>query len=272
MCKKIAAMKIVAFFIYFLFILYYNNNVSKGEYKIMTLTEKINNKNAQIAKIQKRLNIYLKDCDKEEQEAIIYFIETGDRSMYHQYLKSHDRYYGGDAWTKANEYYDAQATLDKYQKQLAAEEAKNATLNELPESIKTFKSELIERWDRYDEWKKQTIREDMKKEREMEYKDYKAMMHEKWGRNYRDAAYISSEDIHKSNVKDAENLILNLINRVVERVGQITDTQYLRLDRDNAGYSIINGRIIGTKGTVRIESIGAGGYNIQRYHIRVLVK
>ena len=242
----------------------------------MTLTEKINNKNAQIAKIQKRLNIYLKDCDKEEQEAIIYFIETGDRSMYHQYLKSHNHYYGGDAWTKANEYYDAQATLDKYQKQLAIEEAKNATLNELPESIKTFKSELIERWDRYDEWKKNAIREQLKSEPDYfdreAYKEWRRNMIDRWGRNYRDAAYISSEDIHKSNVKDAENLILNLINRVTERVGQITDTQYLRLDRDNAGYSIINGRIIGTKGTVRIESIGAGGYNIQRYHIRVLVK
>lgn len=237
----------------------------------MTLTEKINNKITQIAKIQKRLNIYLKDCDKEEREAIIYFIETGDRNPYREYLKSHNRYYGGDAWSKANEYYDAQVTLDKYQKQLAAEEAKNATLNNLPEALIQFRDNLIERWDRYDEWKKQAIREDMKKEHEMEYRDYKAMMLEKWGRNYRDAAYISSEDIRKSNVKDAETLIFNLINRVADRVGQITDTQYLRLDRDNAGYSIIKGRIIGTKGTVRIESIGAGGYNIQRYHIRVLV-
>ncbi len=106
----------------------------------------------------------------------------------------------------------------------------------------------------------------------MEYKEYRNMMYEKWGRNYRDAAYISSEDIHKSNVKDAENLILNLINRVTDKVGQIIDTKYLRLDRDNAGYSIINGRIIGTKGECRVESILAGGYNIQRYHIRVLVK
>lgn len=236
----------------------------------MTLTEKIQNKQKQIEKLER---LYAKYATDAEEKAIIdRFLETGDRTEYHVYLKSHNQWYGGDAWSKANELYDARNTLAKYEKQLAAEEAKNATLNQLPEALIEFKNQLIDRWDRYDEWKKNAICEDMKKEREFEsYKDYKHMMYEKWGRNYRDAAYISSEDIHKSNVKDAETLVLNLVSRVTERVGQITDTQYLRLDRDNAGYSIINGRIIGTKGTVRIESIGAGGYNIQRYHIRVLV-
>ncbi len=236
----------------------------------MTLTEKINNKKTQITKLERLYAKYATDA--EEKSIIDRFLETGDRTEYRNYLRSIGCSYGGDAWSKANELYDARNTLAKYEKQLVAEEAKNATLNNLPEALIQFRDNLIDRWDKYDEWKRNKIREDMKKEREMEYKDYKAMMNEKWGRGWYDAAYISDADIHKSNVKDAEALVLNLINRVIERVGQITDCKYLSLDRDNNGYSIINGRIIGTKGTVRIESIGAGGYNIQRYHIRVLVK
>lgn len=233
------------------------------------LQEKINKKLAQIAKLER---LYFKYSDDAEEKAIMdRFLETGDRTEYRAYLKSHNRSYGGDAWSKANDLYDARNTLVKYQKMLETETAKNATLNNLPEALKTFREQLIDRWDRYDEWKKAAIREDMKKEYEMDRKEYKNMMYEKWGRNYCEAAYISSDEIHKSNVKDANTLILNLIDRVTERVGQITDCQYLRLSRDNAGYSIINGRIIGTDGECRIESIGAGGYNIQRYHIRVLV-
>ena len=63
-----------------------------------------------------------------------------------------------------------------------------------------------------------------------------------------------------------------MINRVIEKTGKIIDASGLCTDRDNSGYTIINGKIIGETGTARIESIGAGGYNIQRYHIRVLVK
>lgn len=48
----------------------------------------------------------------------------------------------------------------------------------------------------------------------------------------------------------AEKLVIDMINRTIA----------------------ITGKIVGEKSSVKIESIGAGGYNIQRYHIRVLVK
>ena len=233
------------------------------------LQERINKKIAQIEKLER---LYLKYADDAEEKSIMdRFLETGDRSEYRAWLKSNGRSWGGDAWHKANDLYDARQTLAKYQKQLTVETDRMNTLNEIPEALKIFREQLIERWDRYDEWRRNAIREDMHKENEMDYKEYKAMMWDKWGRNYMDLAFRKPADEHKSNVKDAETLILNLINRVTERVGQITDAQYLRLDRDNDGYSIVNGRIIGTKGECRVESIGAGGYNIQRYHIRVLV-
>lgn len=237
------------------------------------LQERINKKIAQIEKLER---LYVKYAtDAEEKSIMDRFLETGDRSEYHNYLKAHNRSYGGDAWHKANDLYDARTTLAKYQKMLEVETDRMNTLNEIPEALKIFREQLIDRWDRYDEWRKNAIREELKSEPEYRnreaYREFQHNMIEKWGRGWYEFMYMSSEQIHKSNVKDAETLILNLINRVTERVGQITDAQYLRLDRDNDGYSIVNGRIIGTKGECRVESIGAGGYNIQRYHIRVLV-
>lgn len=238
------------------------------------LIEKINKKLTQIEKLER---LYLKYANNAEEKAIIdRFLETGDRTEYRAYLKSHNRSYGGDAWSKANDLYDARNTLVKYQKMLKTETAKNATLDNMPEALVQFKENLIKHWNEYDEWKYNTIRAEYAEIQRMPYgnehrKAYRNMS-EKWGRSWYDFAYhYTLEDAFNNNRRDANNLIFNLLNRVTERVGQITDCQYLRLDRDNAGYSIINGRIIGTNGECRIESIGAGGYNIQRYHIRVLV-
>ena len=97
-------------------------------------------------------------------------------------------------------------------------------------------------------------------------------MNEKWGRGWYDFMSLTDTQIHKANVNAANSIVENLVNRTHELIGKITDCQYLRLDSDNQGYLIINGIVIGEKGKCRVESIGAGGYNIQRYHIRVLVK
>lgn len=244
----------------------------------MTIQEKIQNKENQIGKLVTKFDKYSKLVSEEFLALINQYLRTGDYAPIKEYrtrkypnswyLEGNDY----DLYATANDLYNARNTLNKYNKQLLAETAKNQTLSEMPEVLVQFKNDLIKKWDEYDQWKKNAIREDMKKEREMEYKDYKTMMWEKWGRNYRDAAYISSEDIHKQNTKDAETLVLNLINRTVEITGKITDCKALRTDYDNRGYSIINGLVIGENGKARIESIGAGGYNIQRYHIRVLVK
>lgn len=238
---------------------------------VQELNTKIEKKQAQIAKLTRLYEKYAAS-DAEEKSIIDRFLITGDRKEYHEYLRAHSRSWGGDAWSKANDLYDANQTLAKYQKALEAAQAKENTLNDIPEVLKKFREDLIERWDRYDEWKQNAIREDMHKEHEMEYKEYKRMMREKWGLNYWDFLRKTAEELHKSNVKDAENLVLNLIERTVEIAGKITDAQALRLDRDNNGYAIINGYVTGEKGKARVESIGAGGYNIQRYHIRVLVK
>ena len=173
--------------------------------------------------------------------------------------------------------HDTQLTLDNYKRQLSEEEARNEILNHLPAVLQEFKEHLIFIWDNYDFNKQKEIKEEYKKYETTphtysESKIFWRDMHNKYGHGWYDFMHKKSDEIIKSNIKDANALILNLLARTQDITGKITNCQYLTLDSDNQGYSIINGIVIGEKGKARVESIGAGGYNIQRYHIRVLVK
>ena len=61
----------------------------------------------------------------------------------------------------------------------------------------------------------------------------------------------------------------DLIERVTKEVGEIVDASDLSIGSKNGE---LNGIIVGKNGKVRIETISAGGYNIQCLHYRVLVK
>ena len=67
--------------------------------------------------------------------------------------------------------------------------------------------------------------------------------------------------------KDLEKKKENLLMKVKKKVGRITDVEIRRNPKGE-----LDGVIKGEDGTVRIETIGAGGYNIQRYHFRTLIK
>lgn len=58
-----------------------------------------------------------------------------------------------------------------------------------------------------------------------------------------------------------------IIERTNAIVGQITDAANLEIGEKGD----LNGYIIGTKGTAKVQTIGAGGYNIQCYHFRTLI-
>lgn len=81
--------------------------------------------------------------------------------------------------------------------------------------------------------------------------------------------YISAtdDDLRRDAANYADGYIMNLIDRVSKYVGEITDYSNLYLTGP-----ALNGIIEGTRGRVRVETILAGGYNIQCLHNRVLVK
>jgi len=244
-------------------------------------TEEIRNriakKEEEVKKLSRRFEEEKTLISVEESNIIERFLVTGDRSEYREYLKSQNKMFGGEAWHKAGELFDAMNCLKKYEKQLEVEKAKEATFSNIPEVLKQFREDVISRWDSYDQWKRDTIKKEYseavnEEHNYDEWREFNRKMFNKWGQGWYDFRYLTNEQIHNKNVKDSETIILNLINRVSEITGTFTDCKGLHLDSDNSGYAIINGIVIGEKGKAKIESIGAGGYNIQRYHIRVLVK
>lgn len=77
--------------------------------------------------------------------------------------------------------------------------------------------------------------------------------------------YTNLEDMVAKEKKAKYEL---LVNRCKSVIGAIVDAKALRV----SGNGELNGYIDGTNGRCKIETIGAGGYNIQCFHFRVLVK
>lgn len=66
--------------------------------------------------------------------------------------------------------------------------------------------------------------------------------------------------------REMRGKMLDLVQRIGQSVGRITDARGLHVSNGE-----IAGTIIGEHGTASIQTIGAGGYNIQRFHFRTLV-
>lgn len=142
-------------------------------------------------------------------------------------------------------------TLNNWKEKLAKAEEKENKLNELPEVLKEMKDYLVEEWVKYD-----LERKAKKVECPDDYKDYKALReYNTWLEDY---FLYSEEDFRKREERTAEACIIDLQNRVYKKVGKITDW-------DNVYFSgkALNGWIKGENGTTEVETILAGGYNIQ---------
>ena len=78
---------------------------------------------------------------------------------------------------------------------------------------------------------------------------------------------LDTEKLEKDLKAEADRKYDFIIERTNAIVGQITDASYLRVSNGE-----LNGVVTGTKGKASIMTIGAGGWNIQRYHFRTLVR
>ena len=84
-------------------------------------------------------------------------------------------------------------------------------------------------------------------------------------RNIEDAMAKVAKDLKN----EADRKYDDIIERTNYAIGQITDASMLRVGSTRGE---LNGFIIGERGKVEVESILAGGYNIQCLHIRTLIK
>lgn len=80
--------------------------------------------------------------------------------------------------------------------------------------------------------------------------------------------FLNTEKLQKMLDKEADVKYDFIVERTNEITGTITDATNLKVGSKGD----LNGYIKGERGTAKVETIGAGGYNIQCFHFRTLIK
>lgn len=132
-------------------------------------------------------------------------------------------------------------------------------INNIPEVFKKVAENLVENWDKSDNELKAQIIEYMK------LHTY-AQAVKKYSGSALMIRHKTKEEIHRENEREAKYWVLALWQRVIDITGEnITEIKITNTDYE------LNGFVKGSLGTARVETILAGGYNIQRLHTRCLV-
>lgn len=153
-----------------------------------------------------------------------------------------------------------QKTIEKYEKQLSGEIEREKRLREIPESMKAMQADLVAQWNEQDKARRQFLSERLAE-----------LGYEEFGRRFKNTGFeftrLCDDEINRRNEQAAESLVFNLYCRVLDITGEVTNWRGIRY----ADGGVLNGIVIGKEGRAKVESIVAGGHNIQRLHVRVLV-
>ena len=154
--------------------------------------------------------------------------------------------------------------VQKWESKLADQIQKEAEKDLIPDILKQYEGVLIDHFDKNDEDRKSFLKA-----------QYKELGYEKFCKKYHGTGYNlmheSAEESHKKNVRTAEALVKNLWVRVEDICKDVDDCELFLSNANEWEGICINGFVKGTAGTAKVESILAGGYNIQKLHIRTLV-
>ena len=89
-----------------------------------------------------------------------------------------------------------------------------------------------------------------------------------WIAPYVDRNEFDGEKLKKELEEDKKAKYDDMIERTNYIVGTITDASRLEVGAKGE----LNGIVIGERGKAKVETIGAGGYNIQCFHFRTLIR
>ena len=154
---------------------------------------------------------------------------------------------------------------ERTSKKMNKEQREAAILADLPQSLLSF-ADLV-----YEETIKNEVNryEYYSKLPRPNYRDYSPEA--RTIRYYKDQ--FDLEKVKKDTKVQVKNLLLNLMDRVTKKIGKVVNASHLSLEAGNFYEgTAINGYLEGENGCCDVYSITAGGYNIQRLHVRVLVK
>lgn len=197
---------------------------------------------------------------------------------------------------------EAERVLANWEEKLTTELNKEKFINnEIPEAIKEFMEAWkqkayewhIKRYDDFQEYSKNLdkhvreakeqigVKEGMMtsraqdkilKEMELDYRTVEKKKAEFAGQTVLDMCRYHDKDVRgafldKVLETEKKRKLLDLVYRIKDVVGEITDASGLRV---NVKLNL-DGIVVGTKGKAKVETIGAGGWNIQCFHFRTLV-
>lgn len=100
-------------------------------------------------------------------------------------------------------------------------------------------------------------------------RDLRIEFHTRWGflETYLTRGEMNEEKLAQDLKIEAEAKYDDIIERTNKYIGEITDASGLSIGEKGD----LNGIITGERGKVKVNTIGAGGYNIQCYHFRTLI-
>ena len=241
------------------------DRIAKAETKIEKKLNTISKKTAQIEKkkaaLVKKYGINPDTFDRYDKAAREAFGREGDTDIYWTLCDISSLQ--EDIKRGNKEIKETEKKLAEYREQLLVEDGKELEFLKIPESMKLMQTELVDSWDKYDIEYRDRMRAEHKELGYIEF--YKR--HPKFDR---DLFFRTNEQIHKENARSAKAMVWNLYNRVREVTGEVTEWKYLTCTIGNEG-PVLNGIVIGEKGKANVDTILAGGYNIQKLHARTLV-
>lgn len=232
--------------------------ISQIEERIAKAKEKIEKKNATIEKKNKSIK---KMYDLLEKNGFSYDVDLG--IVYEQNRDLYDKvwnmeYLAEDTLRLEKEIKNIQDTISKYEEMLVKETARLADNEKMPSVLLQLKDNLEE------EFYESQIRC-----RDFLMEEYAEIGYSEFIKKYRGAygeIFQTDSEIKKDAKMSAEYFVEDIWRRTREEIGEMTDASNVHV----SGHAL-NGVFVGTEGKCSVETIVAGGYNIQREHLRAII-
>lgn len=232
--------------------------ISQLEERIAKAKEKIEKKNATIIKKNKMIAKMYELLEKNG------FSYSGDLGIvYEQNRELYDKvwnmeYLIEDTIRLEKEVKNIQDTVSKYEKMLVGEEEKEEEKAMMPDVLIKLRGELYNEFVIEDTKRRDFLRSELSK-----------LGYNEFVRKYRGAystTLETDEDIERNAESSSDYFVLDIYRRIKDGIGKITDYSNVHV----SGHAL-NGVFVGTEGKCSVETIVAGGYNIQREHLRAII-